>query len=514
MSGFAQGLAARAQITDTSRIWKPQPCTKCAGNKVLDTDITCDHCDGTGLGPQGRLLAAHEVRDIFFGGARGGGKTDGLLGDWLEHQKKWGGHARGVIFRRTFPELEEVHARAVELFEQLGARYLVGKRTWLFPNGARLKERFLQHDKDADKYQGHQYTWIAIDEMGSFPRPDPVDKLRACLRSAHGVTCVFRASGNPGGVGHNWMKLRYVDPSVAGRPFTVTFGAGTIQRLFIPSRLEDNAILTMSNPEYWLNIEAATEGKEWLLKAWRFGLWDITAGGMFDDIWVRQKHCIAPFVVPSGWRKDRSFDWGSSKPFSVGWWAESDGVTPATITLPGGAAQQRVFPRGSLFRIAEWYGSTGKPDVGQRMEASDVGKGIAQREKVMREKYGFIFGAGPADPAIYTRDGGPSKADELAMGGATFVPANSKRGKNDTKGIRQTGWDKMRKMLRSSVSGEGAGLYVFNTCTDFVRTVPVLVRDERDPDDVDTSAEDHIADEVRYRIMGARQDATPVDVDI
>lgn len=455
-------------------------------------------------GPQSVMLAA-DVDDGFFGGARGGGKTDYLLGAWDKHQRRWGSAARGMLIRRTYPELEEVQRRAREIFVSHGATYRSGTRTWHFPNGATLKMRYLKRDDDADNYQGHSYTWIGIDEMGHFPSPVPIDKLRATLRSADGVRVEFRATANPGGKGHNWLKARYIDTAPAGQTFTASDGT---TRLYVPARLEDNKILLEKDPNYWQRVEAAAGGQAWLLKAWRYGDWDITAGGMFDDLWDRAVHVVRPFAIPKSWRVDRSFDWGSSRPFSVGWWAESDG----TPTDSG-----KVYPRGTLIRVWEWYGWTGKPNEGLRMAAADVGRRIVQVDQELSGRLGCgPVRPGPADPAIFSRDAGPSKADELAMGGAKFVPAANKAAAGQSKGARETGWERMRRMLLAAKERrtDEPGLYVFEWCTQFIRTVPSLARDERNNDDVDTEQEDHVADESRYRIMGARREATPVDFEI
>lgn len=227
-------------------------------------------------GPQTWLLTC-PVEDILFGGARGGGKSDALLGDWIAHASRSEGHARGVIFRRTTPQLEEIIQRSKELYPPLGARWLAGIKTWIFPCGSRLKMRWLERDEDADNYQGHQYTWIGIDEIGIWPDPAPIDKLRATLRSAHGVPCVMRASANPGGIGHQWLKERYVMPAPPMTPF---FDAERrVHRVFIPSRVTDNKALLEADPGYIDRLKSS--GPPWLVRAWLDGDWDASAGDSF-----------------------------------------------------------------------------------------------------------------------------------------------------------------------------------------------------------------------------------------
>lgn len=224
-------------------------------------------------GPQSWLLQC-PIQDIFFGGARGGGKSDAMLGDWMQHQALYGKHAKGVWFRRSKPETEEAQARMMEIFPQLGAVFAVQAATWTFPNGATLKLRYLERDQDATRYQGHQYSWVGLDELPTWKSPAPVDMLRATMRSAAGVPCRMVATGNPGGVGHDWVKARYLDPAPPLTPFV---GDDGIQRVFIPSRLKDNRILVDNNPKYVENLKAS--GPAWLVRAWLDGDWDAALEG-------------------------------------------------------------------------------------------------------------------------------------------------------------------------------------------------------------------------------------------
>ena len=160
------------------------------------------------FGPQVALVTS-PIEDVFFGGARGGGKTYGMLLSFLRHAETYGGYATGVFFRRVAKNLEEVVQEAHRIFPHFGGRYRKGDNTYVFTSGpcrgARLKFRHLDRADDAQAYQGHAYTWICFEEMTQWPDPAPIDMLRATLRSAHGVRCVFRATGNPGGAGHNWV---------------------------------------------------------------------------------------------------------------------------------------------------------------------------------------------------------------------------------------------------------------------------------------------------------------------
>lgn len=444
---------------------------------------------GPQAGPQWSLVSC-PIEDVLFGGARGGGKTHGVLLDWLAHQDEHGEHARGLLVRRTQDELDEVKLQASELFPAFGGVYKVQDRTWVFPSGAALKLRHLDRDDDADKYQGHAYTWICVDEAGNFASPTPIDKLRACLRSAHGVPCFLRLTGNPGGPGHNWLKRRYIDPAP---PMTPHYDeTAKCWRVFIPSRLEDNPALAINDPNYVNRIAAATVGNEALLKAWLEGDWDIVAGGMFDDLWLRSVHVLEPFRIPKSWRVDRSFDWGSTRPYSVGFWAESDGTE-----APNG----RWYPRGTLFRIAELYGCVpGQPNVGTKRLASEVARDVLRAESSLNIE-GRVE-KGPADPSIFSVENGNSIGDDMRRAGLVWAAGDHRPGS------RKNGWERMRKYLKAALPGsdghgEEPALYVFETCLDWIRTVPTLPRDKKKTDDVDTNAEDHAADETRYRLLAA-----------
>lgn len=435
------------------------------------------------------LMIACPYEDVFFGGARGGGKTFGMLGDWISHADLYGENARGIFLRRTYDELDEVQDWASRIFPHLGAEYRTQKRTWAWPNGATLKMRYLDRDEDADRYQGHSYTWLCFEELTNWPDPKPVDKLLATLRSAAGVPCYFRATGNPGGVGHNWVKARYIDPAPPWVPFTDP--ETDMQRVFIPATLDDNPLLRLNDPDYWKRVEASAGGNQELLKAWRHGIWDIVAGGMFDDVWDRNRHVIKPFKIPSSWHVDRSFDWGSSKPFSVGWWAESDGTT-----APNG----RTYPRGTLFRIAEWYGWNGRPNEGCKLLSTEVADGILAREKAM----GLTVKPGPADSSIFDVTDGPSIGQKMAERGVKWTEADK------SPGSRKNGWERLRVMLKAVLTEDGMpmeepGLFIFDNCANWIRTVPILPRDKVKTDDVNTKAEDHPADETRYKLMAARR---------
>lgn len=232
-------------------------------------------------GAQTALLSC-PYDEILYGGAKGGGKSDGLLGDWLAHMAESRvnrRHARGIIFRKAYPDLEQLMERAQAIFGRIpGARWNGQRKTWYFASGARLKFRFVENKKDAAKYQGHEYTWMAFDEVGEIADPGIIDTLRGALRSSKGVKARLLLTGNPLGPGHKWLLARFIagkrayDPSVES--MTAADGSKiTWTRGFIPAKLEDNPLLLLKDPGYELRLKQMCKGRPGLYRALRWGDW-------------------------------------------------------------------------------------------------------------------------------------------------------------------------------------------------------------------------------------------------
>jgi hypothetical protein len=166
-------------------------------------------------GPQTALLQC-PIFEVFYGGARGGGKTESSIGDWLQHSSEYGEAAVGIFVRRALTQLKDVIARTKVIFSKLGCTYNVQDKMWRMAGGGRLYFVHLENDEDAEYYQGWSLTRIYIEEATNFPLPDPIMKLKACLRSGAGVPLGIRLTGNPGGPGHKWVKARYIDPAPQG----------------------------------------------------------------------------------------------------------------------------------------------------------------------------------------------------------------------------------------------------------------------------------------------------------
>ncbi len=444
-------------------------------------------------GPQTALISC-PVFEIFFGGARGGGKTDGVLGDFLEHADTYGENAIGLMVRRERTQLIETIERSKQIYGPLGWTFHEQDKMWRAPDGARLRFAYLERDADADAYQGHSYTRVYVEEIGTFPSDKPILKLMATLRSGAGVPVGFRATGNPGGPGHQWVKARYIDAAPLGwvvheQEFKNPFDGSIVKRdrVYIPSRLNENRYL---GQDYVANLMMS--GNENLVKAWLDGDWSIIDGAFFD-CWDSRRHVIKPFEVPKEWARFRSGDWGSAKPFSFGWWA--------VVTDRYRTEQGVILPRGCIVRYREWYGmQPGKPNVGLKMHAELVGAGLAQKEKGDKVEYGVL------DPAAFSEDGGPSIHERIMKGSG----ANGKGGYNvmfrraDNKRTpgrgAMGGWDQMRGRFVGDEDGNPM-IAFFSTCTDSIRTIPALQHDPLKPEDLDSDMEDHAGDDTRYACM-------------
>lgn len=461
------------------------------------------------------LLLSCPIPEVLYCGTRGGGKTDTLLMDFAQDcGKGWGAEWRGIIFRHTFPQLEDVVQKAKKWMPRLfpGWTFNEAKYTATWPSGEKLMFRQFKDPSDYWNYHGHAYPWIAWEELTTWPDPSCYKTMFSCNRSAvPGIPIRVRSTTNPFGPGHNWVKARWrlpvPQPRVVGeviRDSVDSEGYPEPPRVAINSHVLENQILLQAQPDYIQKLRASARSPA-ELEAWLNGSWDIVAGGMFDDVWyeVRHRAVVKPFIPPDSWRIDRSFDWGSSRPFSVGWWAESDGTD-----FVDGDGLRRSSVKGDMYRIMEWYGWNGQPNEGSRLMAADIARGIRERE--LKMPWGARVRDGPADASIFDKENGPSIADDMALP-VRMVDGKTVEGvyweaADKSSGSRVLGWQMVRERLRGvlpEVPGrprERPGLYIFNTCDQWLRCVPVLPRDEKKMDDVDTDAEDHNGDETRYRV--------------
>ena len=416
-----------------------------------------------------RLFMLDTHKYIGYGGARGGGKS------WAVRHKavllcyKYPG-IKVLIVRKTYPELWDNHIEPLikmlkcyqEDPEKRLAIYNDQKKFISFQNGSKILFRYCDTDKDADRFQGIEVDVLFIDEATQ-QSESRLQKLSASVRGVNPFPKRVYYTMNPGGEGHNWAKRlfieqRYLDNEEAG------------QYSFIKSLVTDNTALMKAQPDYVKQLEALPAK---LREAWLNGNWDVYEGQFFEDF-VPATHIIEPFDLTLGerryWKIIRSYDFGYHRPFSCGWTAVSND--------------------GTMYRILEYYGCNGEPNEGLRMSPDQQFKEIAEIER----SHPWLKDRnieGVADPSIWDGSRGESVADTAAKYGLFFA-----KGIND----RTAGWMQCHYRLQTDENGI-ARFYVFSNCTEFIRTIPLLMYSDKKPEDLDTDGEDHIADEWRYACM-------------
>lgn len=485
---------------------------------------------GTGGFPSSQALAVGcPANVVLYDGSRGPGKTDAQLMRFRSMVGKgYGAFLRGIIFDREYKNLDDMIAKSEKHFYAFkdGARFLrsKGDYCWIWPTGEVLYFRSLKRESDYMKFHGQEFPWIGWNELTKYPNRRLFDLMFSCNRSGFvpelhtpknplgqyltldgkplpELPLQVFATTNPWGPGHSWVKKQFIDgiapgelvkkttnvynPRIGCRVDVVT----TQVRLF--GTYKENIYLA---PEYVASLENETDPNR--RKAWLLGDWNIRAGGMFNDLWREDVHVVPDFKVPKNWHVDRAFDWGSSHPFSVGWYCEANGES---VTLPDGKTFQPR--RGSIIRFAEWYGTSGGVNEGLQMGSPDIAAGIMEKEMSMLKK-GVIQSipkAGPADGQIYqTREKDVATiGTKMEAEGVGWHPADK------SAGSRVNGWQLIRDMLGNALKREGPGLYVTKSCRHAISFIPDTPRDEENPDDVDTDAEDHLQDEIRYRVLDA-----------
>lgn len=421
--------------------------------------------------------------EALYGGAAGGGKSEALV---IEATRQVHiPHYKALILRKTYPQLTELIEKSLRYYPIAfpKARYNASEHTWYFPSGAKIVFGSMQHSKDKLNYQGKAYDFIAFDELTHFTYDEYIYLSSRNRANGPGTRVYMRATANPGGIGHGWVKDRFI---TAAEPLTTIWESVKIEkegkteqrhrsRIFVPSSVFDNKILLENDPDYFTRLAMLPEAER---KALLYGDWDSYSGQYFAE-WKnnpehykdrRWTHVIEPFDIPNGWPIYRSYDFGYAKPFSCGWWTvDYDGV---------------------IYRILELYGCTGTPDEGVKWEASKQFSEIARIER----EHPYLKGKqviGVADPAIWNENGVLSIADEAAKHGVYFT-----KGDNN----RIQGWQQVHYRMAFDDNGYPM-MYVFKNCKAFIRTVPTLIYDEHKVEDLDTKGEDHIADEARYLCM-------------
>lgn len=374
-----------------------------------------------------------------------------------------------------------------------------------------------QHEDDKYIYHGAEMTVLMIDEATHFTW-SKYTFLRTRVRvptswrpppefiAEHGENFFPRIllGTNPGGVSHNRLRKDFVKIAPAMTIVKMPNSEGGMLRQYIPARLEDNPSINKAEYEGRVMAVGDAATARMLLE----GDWDAVAGGMFDDVWDEKVHMIEPFVVPESWYVDRTFDWGYADPFSVGWWAQSDGTD---VELADGRVV--VYPKGTLFRIAEWYGWTGEENVGAGLTAYEIGLGIKRVETTNPafKNVSKVY-PGPADKQIWNNNPKQDsryrdligEMNSAYYGNEHYAMFDIFSRADQTLGSRIRGWDMLRAHLKNSLNFpkmDRECIFFFNTCTNVSRILPTLVRHDKRREDIADGQEDHVADEIRYRVQ-------------
>jgi len=396
--------------------------------------------------------------EVLFGGAAGGGKTYAQCVDTMLFALRYPG-SRQLLLRRTFPELQMSILRTVrDLYPAKLWDYNVQQHVGRFVNGSTIDFGYIGSETDLTRYQSAEFDVIRFDELTHFTE-DMYTYLFSRVRGANRYPKQIKSSTNPGNVGHGWVKARFID---AAPPDTViTTPQGT--RRFIPSKVQDNRFLMQSDPEYIERLKNLSENEQ---KALLYGSWDVFEGQYFTE-WDRDKHVCRPFEIPADWRKFRSMDWGYNDPCCVLWYA--------------------VGPDGTVYVYRELYV--------RLMMSPDVA------DEVRRLSEGEEINYTAASPDMWAERGiadisGVTIAEVFAKHGVPLIRADN---------TRVSGWQRVREYLRSPLLPEGGTgrprLQVFSTCTNLIRTLPVMTYDRHRVEDMGDGLEDHACESLRYGLM-------------
>jgi phage terminase large subunit len=420
--------------------------------------------------PKQEMALLSPAFETLFGGSRGPGKTEtGLV--WLTYDTE-NPRYRALVIRRNAEDLSDWVDRAIRFYSGMGAKIVSRPAIITFPSGAIIRTGHLKDDQAYTKYQGHEYQRILIEELTQIPDEKRYLQLIASCRSTvKGLEPRIFLTTNPGGVGHQWVKKRFVDPAPPNTIFRDKISGRT--RIFIPATLDDNPVLNEIDPDYIKQLDALKDNDYELYKAWRHGDWNTFAGQFFKEFRT-DLHVCPPFIPKKGLYIVGGMDWGRTRPFAF------------YLT----ALQKKVFGDVKFHRAWTFFEVTG------------TDKTPKEWAEIIKEKMKFfdlspdIINSIQADPAIFTKgqDNSISIADQFLREGIRLKP-----GSNDRIG----GWENMHNWL--SIAPDGAPYWMITeNCHELITNLPSLVHDENRVEDVDTEGPDDQADAIRYALKSLK----------
>ena len=471
-----KNVSEPTQSSPTKQQSEPQVVAAEVKAPEFDVDIAQDVVFKPNPGPQTNFLSASE-REVLYGGAAGVGKSFAMLADPLHGLND--PNFSGLLVRHTTEELRELIQKSQELYPKAvpGIKWSERKSQWIAPRGGRLWMSYLDKDMDVTRYQGQAFNWIGFDELTQWPTPYAWDYMRSRLRSAFSsqLGLYMRATTNPGGNGHQWVKKMFIDPAPPNDPFwatnietgdTIKFPKGhsregqpLFRRRFIPASLFDNPYLA-EDGMYEANLLSLPEHQR---KQLLEGNWDVNEGAAFPEF-NRRVHVVEPYDIPHSWTKFRACDYGYGSYTGVVWIA----VTPA---------EQLVVYR-------ELYAS--------KVLATDLADMVLEAEADDGKiRYGVL------DSSLWHKRGdtGPSLAEQMIIKGCRWRPSDR------SKGSRIAGKNEIHRRLQVDEFTEEPRLVFFNTCTNIISQLPSIPLDKNNSEDVDTKSEDHLYDALRYGVM-------------
>ena len=426
-------------------------------------------------GPQTEFCSRGEF-EVLFGGAAGPGKTDCLVIEAARHAGTPG--YKGLLLRRTYPRLQEIFDRCWKYYPQLGGEFKSTEKRWYWGRDSFIQLGHMQHEDDKHDYQGKEFTFIGVDELTQFTETQYLYLHSRARSTETSVPIRIRCTTNPGGIGHNWVKERFVDAAAPGQTF-IDKATGQ-SRTFIPATVHDNPTLFDNDPNYVRRLEALPEVER---KRLLLGIWDVFEGQVFVELSQRTHGCD-PFPIPPEWEKWMAFDWGYSKPWCALWFAvDLDGV---------------------VYLYREKYGSKdGKPiDVGAKMTNTDIARAIlaCETEKVRIRV---------ADPACWSptkvkgsnKVHGPSFIEDAQREGLFFLKADNDRLRGKQQVHQRLKLEETVNPETGEVEKEAPRMVAFNDLENWWRTMLQLREDPKNIEDVDTDQEDHLYDVTRYGVM-------------